>query len=140
DQRVGASAQGIFFLFAVERLLGQLLSILRRLQAGPVLLQGKLRVAHLHTDLIAQLLQAQLGLAVFELAADAIRLRGAVANGNDEVQTHALVGRAAVKKSGEGVRQTSVKAATGRRRGRWRSAEQRCRGIASQPRSSVEAK
>ena len=113
--------------------------VLRRLYARAILLQSKLGVAHFNTDLIAQLLQPQLGLAVFELAADIICLGGAVADRNDQVHSHALVRRAAVKQPGEGVRQPAIEAAIGRRGRRGRSAEQGSSGIAGQSRGPIEA-
>ena len=78
-ERGGRSAEGVFLLLRIQRLLGQIHRSLGRGYAGPVLLQGELRVADFDADFVLHLLQAQLGLAVFQLGTNLVGLRRAVA-------------------------------------------------------------
>ena len=62
----GGGAQRILLLFSVQRLVAQVDRSLGRRYAGPVLLHGKLRVAHFNANLVFHLLQTHLRLAIFQ--------------------------------------------------------------------------
>ena len=65
-QRGGGSSQRIFLLFRIERLAAQINRCLGGGDAGAVLLNRKLGVAYFDTNLVLQLLQSHLRLAVFQ--------------------------------------------------------------------------
>ena len=69
---------------------------LRGSYAGAILLHTKLRVAHLDTYLILDLLDAQLGLPVFEFRAHLYRLSGTISEWNVDRDSRALVGRTGI--------------------------------------------
>ena len=96
NERRGRSAELIFLLLGVERLARQFDRGFGGVHAGAVLLHGELRVADLDAHLVFDLLQAHLGLAVFQFGADLNGLRRAVAQRNIQLQPNAFIGRSGV--------------------------------------------
>ena len=88
----GRGAELIFLLLGIERLLGIVHCGLGGGYTGAVLLHSKLGVADFDADLVFDLLQAHLGLLIFQFRADLHGLGGAVAQRDVELQANALVG------------------------------------------------
>src|SRR5439155_24548420 len=90
-ERGGGSAKSVLFLLGVERLVSKFHGRLRRFHGGAILLYRKLGVADLDANLVLELLNAHLRLAVFELGTNLRGLGDAVADGGAELERHAFV-------------------------------------------------
>ena len=78
DEGRRRSAEPIFFLFGIERLLAQFDRSASRFDTGLVLLYGELCIADFDANLVFLLLQTHLRLAVFQLSSYLIGLRFAL--------------------------------------------------------------
>ena len=96
DEGGGRSAERVLFLLGIERLVSKFHGRLRRFHGGAILLYRKLGVADLDANLVLELLNAHLRLAVFELGTNLRGLGDAVADGDAELEPHAFVGLGAV--------------------------------------------
>jgi len=67
------------------------------LNQGAVVGERILRILHIHADLRVQLLQPQFRLAILDERSRLIGLRGAVADGNAQIEADDLIGSGAVK-------------------------------------------
>src|SRR5437660_6999289 len=92
DEGGGRSAERVLFLLGIERLVSKFHGRLRRFHGGAILLYRKLGVADLDANLVLELLNAHLRLAVFELRANLRGLGDAVADGDAELEPHPFVG------------------------------------------------
>src|SRR5437762_284930 len=96
DEGGGRSAECVLFLLGIERLVSKFHGGLRRFHGGAVLLDGELGVADLDANLVLELLNAHLRLAVFELGTNLRGLGDADADGDAELEPDAFVGLGAV--------------------------------------------
>ena len=78
-QSCSRSAQSVFLLLCIQRLAAQINRGLSGSHAGAVLLYGELRIPHFDADLVFQLLQPHLRLAIFQFRPDLRRLGHAIA-------------------------------------------------------------
>src|SRR2546430_4600954 len=97
-QRSGRGAQRVFLLFSIQRLPAQFDRGSSGFHAGAVLLHGELRVAHFDAYLVLELLQAHLGLTVFQLGTHLVGLRRAVAQRDGQAQSDTFIWSAGVEK------------------------------------------
>ncbi len=96
------SAERVLLLLGIERLARQITRSLGGSDTGSVLLHSKLRVADFDAHLVFDLLDAELGLTVFELGAHLGCLRGAVADGDVDRDACALVGSCGINELVQG--------------------------------------
>ncbi len=82
-----------FLLFGVECLAGEIDRGPGGINGSAVLLDIELRIADFDAHLVFELLQAHLGLAVFEFRAHLVSLGGAVAQWNIQSQSQTFIGR-----------------------------------------------
>ena len=104
-----------FLLISIERLAGEVDGVLGRLHRSAVLFHVKLRVAHFDAHLIFQLVQTDLGLAVFQFRANLVGLRFAITQWNVQREAYALVGSRRVDELVQGTA-VADRAAVGERR------------------------
>ena len=118
DRSCGGESDFQLLLIGVERLAGKIDRILRRLHGSAVLSYVKLRVPHFDPHLILQLVQAYLGLTIFQFCTHLIGLRFAIPQRNVEGESNAFIGRCGVD---ELVQRSTVTDWTAIGKGRWRA-------------------
>ena len=91
-QRGRGRTQGVFLLLGIERLVAQVNRSLRGRDARPVLCHRELRVADFDPDLVFQLLQPHLRLAIFQFRPDLGSLGYAVAQRDGQTQANSFIG------------------------------------------------
>src|SRR5579859_114679 len=87
----GSGSQFLFLLGDVEGALGEVARLAGCLDAGSSLLERKLGVAHFDADLLAQLLEAQFGLAKFKFRTVLVGLRDSISNGDIQIQPNVII-------------------------------------------------